>query len=86
MKHLKALAPNVQAELLEEALNLANFYGNSDNWQNFCQGYEEIEGSNPISAEDKGRAARLFLKKVQAALQAKRETQQAAKQQVELAA
>ena len=74
MKHLKALAPNVQAELLEEALNIANYYGNSDNWQNFYNGYEELEGSNPISAEDKGRAARKFLKKVQAAKQAKKET------------
>ena len=81
MKHLKALAPSVQAELLEEALNIANYYGNSDNWQNFYNGYEEIEGSNPISSEDKGRAARIFLKKVQAAKQAKKTVQQ-----VELAA
>lgn len=73
MKHLKTLAPNVQAELLEEALNIANFYGNTDNWQNFYNGYEEIEGSNPIASEDKGKAARKFLKKVQAAKQPQKE-------------
>lgn len=57
MSKISGINENMQAELLEKAINMSLYLADSTNWQNFQQGWEEIPGSSPAATSAQAKAA-----------------------------
>ena len=66
MKQLRAIPQKEQAQLLEHAVNFCLFLQDSSNWENFQDGWEEMQGTSKAATTARAKAIK-FLRAVEQA-------------------